>query len=442
MRKRLTAPNAALIRALDARKVEERSPAVRSEAGRDRDRILYSSAFLRLGHVTQVASPEIGHIFHSRLTHSLKVAQVARRLAEQLLLAYSKGELAGAAKKLVGALDPDATEAAALAHDLGHPPFGHLAEQALEERAVDIGGFEGNAQSFRILTRLAVRARTSPGLNLTRRTLNGVLKYPWPRDSDLSNGSKWGVYEDDEPYFDWVREGFPAGERSLEAELMDWADDVTYAVHDMDDFYRAGLVPLERLTEQGEEYEAFVSYIVTRNPGRETELALAAQRLFSGFFTAMPKYRGYAGERAHLRKLGSELITRYITAVSISNADRSSAWFEIDDHAHAEVAVLKGLTWFYIIERPSLAVIQHGQRTAICTLFELFSTAATADPVDSRMFPPAFADLLQQVSGSQARTRTVVDFLAGMTEDSAVEIYRRAIGTSSGSLLASALGPS
>lgn len=440
MRNRLTAPSAAVVRTLDQRRVRERRPAVRTDAGRDRDRILYSSAFLRLGHVTQVASPEVGHIFHSRLTHSLKVAQVARRLAEQLL--HAKGTMTGASAKLVDALDADATEAAALAHDLGHPPFGHLAEQELESRSADIGGFEGNAQSFRILTRLAVRSSGSLGINLTRRTLNGVLKYPWVRGSAPSDSTKWGVYDADQDYFDWVREGFPPHERSLEAELMDWADDVTYAVHDMDDFYRAGLVPLDRLTEPGEELDAFTSYVASRHPERESALTEAAQRLFLQFFPGMPRYRGHAEERAHLRKVGSELITRYIDALTLSNAGRQTAWLEIDDLAHAEVTVLKDLTWFYIIERPSLAVIQRGQRTAIGTLFELFTEAAESDPIDGRMFPPAFAELLQRAADPRTRRRIVVDFLAGMTEDSAVEIYRRAVGTSSGSLLASGIGPS
>lgn len=154
---RLTAPSAGVLESLHERRQAEPRPAFRSETQRDRDRVLYSSAFQRLGSVTQVTAAEVGHSFHSRLTHSLKVAQVARRLAERL----KSLSLEGAAAASVDALDPDATEAAALGHDLGHPPFGHLAEEVLDAGARDFGGFEGNPQSFRIVTRLSLRS--SPG---------------------------------------------------------------------------------------------------------------------------------------------------------------------------------------------------------------------------------------------------------------------------------------
>ena len=171
---RARSPAPADLGLLSARRHPATEAQHRTPAQRDRDRVLYSSAFLRLGHVTQVASPEIGHIFHSRLTHSLKVGQVSRRIAERL----EDQRRRGAGRRLVEALDPDAVEAADLAHDLGHPPFGHLAEQELESLAHGFGGFEGNAQSFRIVTRLSLRSFTEPGPNLTRQTLNGLLKYP------------------------------------------------------------------------------------------------------------------------------------------------------------------------------------------------------------------------------------------------------------------------
>src|SRR4051794_5153304 len=157
----------------------------RSESERDRDRVLYSSAFQRLAGITQVASAEVGQEFHNRLTHSLKVSQVASRMARRL--AESRG--LGPAE-----LDPDATEAAAFAHDLGHPPFGHIAEEELNALSQDWGGFEGNAQSFRIVNLLSLRDLRFRGLNLTWRTLNAMIKYPWMRDlKDPARKKKWGA---------------------------------------------------------------------------------------------------------------------------------------------------------------------------------------------------------------------------------------------------------
>lgn len=236
-----------------------RSTSYRTPAQRDRDRILYSSAFQRLAYVTQVTAPEAGHTFHNRLGHSLKVAQVGRRNAERLRKLADRKQLPPAAAGLALSLDPDAVEAACLAHDLGHPPFGHVAEKALHEEAREALGtgfdaFEGNAQSFRIVTRLAVR-NTLSGLSLTRQTLDALLKYPWAFSMNPTAKAhhKWGFYSvggGDREAFEFVRPEADAdaeGPRCLEAEIMDWADDLTYAVHDLDDFFRAGLIPLHRL---------------------------------------------------------------------------------------------------------------------------------------------------------------------------------------------------
>jgi dGTPase len=167
-----------------------------------------------------VTASEPGHIFHTRLTHTLKVAQVARALACRFKEQDKRGSLQGTASQLVATMDPDAAQAAAMAHDLGHPPFGHIAEQRLAVKACDAGGFEGNAQSLRIVTRLAVQAEHPPGLNLTRQTLNGMLKYPWGSAAAGPHDGKWGVYSDDEEVFRWVREDSAVEEPSLVARLI------------------------------------------------------------------------------------------------------------------------------------------------------------------------------------------------------------------------------
>jgi dGTPase len=265
----------------DQRRITEPPPKWRTEYQRDRDRILYSSAFRRLTAITQVTAAESGLGVHNRITHSLKVAQVARRLAERLKSPRADPRYDNIER--VADLDVDAVEACALAHDLGHPPFGHVAEDRLNDLMKNHGGFEGNAQSFRIITRLA----TGPGgenryrgLNLTRATLNGVLKYPWERSGGGFHAKKFGAYSSDHDAIDWVRRGWPKGchpdtartreQRSLEAELMDWADDVTYAVHDLEDFHRSGLIPFAVLAGSGAEQKRFASsFDATTDRGKD-----------------------------------------------------------------------------------------------------------------------------------------------------------------------------
>jgi dGTPase len=424
---------------LDERLYEEGPPSTRSEARRDRDRVLYSSALLRLGHVTQVAAPEIGHTFHSRLTHSLKVAQVGGGVVQRLIKLAANHELDKPSTALVASLDEHAVEAAALAHDLGHPPFGHLAEEVLQEKAKQ-ADFEGNPQSFRIVTRLALRD-LRPGLNLTRRTLNGLLKYPWLRDPEHEKrAEKWGAYEGDARYFHWAREGIPEGERTLEAELMDWADDVTYAVHDMDDFYRAGLIPLDRLHADPEERELLYSHLAAEYPNRSEELKAAGERLFGGFMWPFQRpFSGSTDARVTLRKLGSDLIARYIAAVKLCGDDDGRVIFDISDDIRDEVTVMKALTWLYIIKRPSLAVMQRGHGHIIETLYDLYEGSVSGGDLD--LLPPAFRERVPQAKTPGAQQRIVIDMIAGMTEASATAIYRQSLGVAAGSLLMRAAGP-
>lgn len=204
----------------------------RTEFARDRARIIHSFALRRLAAKTQVAVPWASDFPRTRLSHSLECAQVGRELGAAL-----------------GA-DPDLMESACLAHDLGHPPFGHNGEEALAKIAESVGGFEGNAQSFRLLTRIEAKTvdndGLSVGLNLTRATLDAATKYPW---SALENSRKFGVYEDDQEIFNWVREDAPIGKTSMEAQIMDWSDDVAYSVHDLEDALVTGQIDIAELRD-------------------------------------------------------------------------------------------------------------------------------------------------------------------------------------------------
>jgi dGTPase len=408
---------------------------LRTPGRRDRDRVLYSSALRRLSGITQVMSPAEGSPIHNRLTHTLEVAQIGRSLAESLLHGPQGPEQADAA----GGLDPDVVEAAALAHDLGHPPFGHVAEAELNRRVKD--GFEGNAQSFRIVTKLATRYLDYEGLNLTRATLNAILKYPWLRGPSGQQQRKWGAYESEREELQFARELSPPSstEQSIEAQLMDWADDVAYAVHDLEDFYRAGLIPLDRLATDQAELGRFLNAEVERQGEFSRFDPEELSQVFSDLMTYIPvstPYRGGRRDRANLRTLTSELIDQYISSVSFASSPADERYLVIDLRARMEVSMLKGLTWYYVIHSQSLTTQRFGQRNLIGEVFRILADAA-ASPSDWYIFPVFYQEMLQSgPTGDRNIERIVADFISSMSEPQVVAAYQRLTGLSLGSAMA------
>ena len=411
----------------------------------DRDRILYSSAFRRLAHITQVVTSQEGHVFHNRLTHSLKVAQVARRLSERLVEQQPK------VAETIGGVNPDVVEAAALSHDLGHPPFGHTAEQQLDACAVKAGlkdGFEGNAQSFRILTRLAIHRIDYYGLNLTRATLDAVLKYPWLRSPDPQSKKhrKYSIYVLDQAALNFVRPQ-PSHNQSIEASIMDFADDITYSVHDLEDFYLAGLIPLELLATDRDELERFVLEWLREFPNDQVAQVVQDdpdrfQSFLDATYNLRGQYRpGSFEQKAQIKLISSQLIQTYVQSVTLGTKYGDRGFLQYSQEREEELKFLQRIVWSYVISNPRMATQRYGQKKIIKTLFEIYLEAIKDRDLSFiparyvREFLAIDKNIANPQDIAQEKIRMAVDIVAGLSEAEAVVHYRRLTGISQDSFL-------
>ncbi|MER5393665.1 deoxyguanosinetriphosphate triphosphohydrolase [Saccharopolyspora sp. NPDC002686] len=387
----------------------------RSPFSRDRARVLHSAALRRLAGKTQVVGPEEGDVPRTRLTHSLEVAQIGRGIAAAL-----------------GA-DPDLVDTAGLAHDIGHPPFGHNGERALNDLAGPCGGFEGNAQTLRILTRLepklAESGEVGRGLNLTRACLDAATKYPWPK---RPGEAKFGVYEDDLAVFEWLRQDAPPQRRCLEAQVMDWADDVAYSVHDVEDGVLSGRISLRSLTS-GDERAEIVRMAAKHFSGDGSGatsglLEHAAEELVRWpVVAAVLDYDGTFTAQVALKRLTSELVGRFVAAAVTGTVDRFGpgpltrylADLVVPEPVVAEVAVLKAVALRYVMSDPQRLRMQERQRVMLAELVRVLAERAPGS------LDPAMSAVWERAGDDAARLRVVLDQVASLTDAQAVRWHRK-----------------
>lgn len=466
----------------------------RSPARRDRDRIRYTRYFRRLSGVTQVVHSDEDQLYHNRLTHSMKVAQVANALAQIFLIRNGADPEAATGNRMGGtnrpaedsvatSLDPYVVEAAAHAHDLGHPPFGHRGENVLnrlvEDHSDGSAGFEGNAQSFRIVTSLSSR-NPDWGCNLTRATLNATLKYPWDREDpeaeDDGEPNKWGYYTDqgtdDADAFRWAREPLDDrnNEQVLEAQIMDWADDVTYAVHDLQDFFRSGLIPLHELFREAigeaesadsrldefalstdEELGDFRQYLDTKTEVDTSSFDVA--KFFTDIihiFEGNPEslltpFKNTDAEQRDLKRFTSMLVGRYLEAKRSNDpkhvrleANNGQYDLEITPKYEDQIETLKALTRYYVISNPVLMQQQEGQEEILENLFA--KLLAEAEDAEGAAFPSStisspYSERVKQAANTDTPLyRIVADLIASLTEKQAVSLHKRMNGWTPGSI--------
>jgi dGTPase len=381
----------------------------RTEFMRDRARVIHSAALRRLAAKTQVAVPWENDFQRTRLSHSLECAQIGRELGESL-----------------GA-DPDLQDTACLSHDLGHPPFGHNGEEALAAIAEDFGGFEGNAQSFRLLVRLEAKTVDSQGksvgLNLTRASLDGATKYPWTRSE---NTRKFGVYDDDVEVFNWMRKDAPEGKKCIEAQIMDWSDDCAYSVHDLEDAIFVGQVSVNSF----EDDFADLYQVMTRDyksDATEQEALDAHKRLSE--LSAWPHYfDGSQRSLARLKDSTSQLIGRFVLSAEVEtrrihgngNLSRYSANLEIPREQKVEVDFLKSIAGHYLINAAHSQVRYEKQQVIIRELVEML--LKYPHEIDSFFKKP-----WDEASDELAKMRVVIDQVAALTDPGAYALHARLI---------------
>lgn len=378
---------------------------------RDKARVLHSAGLRRLSAKTQVMSAGADDFPRTRLTHTLEVAQIGRELGDAL------------------GCDADLVETACLVHDIGHPPFGHNGEEALHQAALDIGGFEGNAQTFRLLTRLeskTIRDNRSIGLNLTRATLDAATKYPWAFDG---KNSKFGFYQEDQEIFDWVRKDITTKDKVFEAQVMDIADDIAYSVHDIEDaiygkhFNPNSLNAKEEFDEVVKVAKSEYAADLSNDQLSQALSYLISQEWWVKSFTATQV------EMAALKNMTSYLIGKFTEEIErstkleneSSNLTRYNAKLVVPSNTRSQIAVLKAVVNLFVMQRKGAAENYAKEQDLILSI--VAGLEKNPDKLNTQ-FKSQFDDATNE---KQAK-RAVIDQVASLTDSSARRLAQEFVG--------------
>ncbi|WP_114854904.1 deoxyguanosinetriphosphate triphosphohydrolase [Brachybacterium sp. YJGR34] len=378
---------------------------------RDRARVLHSSALRRLGAKTQVLGAGADDFVRTRLTHSLEVAQVGRDIGTEL------------------GCDPDIVDAACLSHDLGHPPFGHNGEKVLDRIAEDFGGFEGNAQTLRLLTRLEPKIVGDDrpyGLNLTRACVDAAIKYPWARGEGPDPDSpKFGAYADDLEVYRWAREGSVPGRKCFEAQVMDLADDIAYSVHDIEDAVTGRALDLRRLQDPMERSAALFVVQDWYMPHESLDALDEALTRLEAEPYWMSGFSGTFRAAAGLKDMTSQLIGRFTRSAVRATREaqgegplsRYAGDVVVPESTHLEIAVLKGLAAAYVMSSATQQPVYEAQEEVIRDLYSRLWNTGT------QYLSPLFAELWRAAADDTARRRVVIDQIASYTDVTARRLH-------------------
>ena len=396
----------------------------------DRDRVLHTPTFRRLQNKTQVFWSGEYDFYRTRLTHSLEVAQIGKSICHWLMT-RPDGPL-----EPDFFIDPDLVEAICLSHDLGHPPFGHAGERTLNHLMRDHGGFEGNAQTLRLLAERIFSAKRT-GMNPTRAFLDGVLKYKtlWSELRDGTGGTPEHhfIYDGQHELLDWALGGrdfpaeYPPGNsrdsfKSIECQVMDWADDTAYSLNDLSDSARAGFLSIERI-------EAWAGRSGTPM-GEATPLG--------DLMTAIRRRRvdPFVGKRIG-KYIRAATLTDDVNFLSAQSA-RYRHRLVIDEDIRAECAVFKRLAFEVVFLSPQLKQLEHKGSRMLRQMWEVLAHRYVAqgriDGQDFQLLPADTAEEISAAKDAQARARLVCDFLAGMTDGYAARTYKRLFEPDFGSI--------
>jgi dGTPase len=417
---------------------------------RDRDRILHSAAFRRLQGKTQVFGIGQADFYRTRLTHSVEVAQIARAIAHNLLVEEPQ---------LSRCLAPELAEAAALAHDLGHPPFGHAGEQTLDACMRDVSHtarimgkkvlrFEGNAQTFHILVAAEPKSPDYPGLNLTRATLAGVLKYPY----EQGIGNDKFIFSSDLPVARWalqgggsiLKVGSKAGNRepstSIACQILDWADDCAYSIHDVEDALQAQFLHPGDLENPRFARRVLAHYEQIRKEEAVPNLmfAEARERLLDLEKRIRPPDHG--DERAHRKLAMRNILNDLITSVSVQRRNSSGrsdfSWrLVVPNEARILSVLCKSVIWEAVITDPRVAAMSTKGREILRELFQLL-LGEVVEKESSALFPRYYRSIIEECfgRGQLEAARAVCNFLALLTDMDALRLHSLLRGSKASSI--------